>query len=601
LSALALSADASSLTAIGNDYGYEEVFARQVRAHGRAGDVLLVLSTSGESVNLLRAAEVARQLGLVTWALTGALPNALAFVCDEGVAVVGSTATVQECHLAAIHVMCAAVDGALAEDQTTTDAGAVLVKDSLVQPVDGSGPEESRRLVVVGDTVLDRDITGEAQRLSPEAPVPVVSRPSITTRAGGAGMAAVMATQEPGWTVALVTALGADEAGAEVRTLLADAGVHLIDLGTDGGTAVKSRIRAQGRTLLRVDEGPCTGAFAELPGEARDALALASAVLVCDYGRGITAQPDVRAVVEEAAVRVPVVWDPHPRGCDPVNGVTLAVPNASEAESAATGVEGTGLAKDLASARGLLRVWPVRHVTVTRGKLGAVLVHDDQAAPLVVPARPVAAGDECGAGDRFAVTTAVMLGQGWLPSQAVVAAVEAATAYVESGGPDSVTSPRNDPDAGTDARCLVERVRARGGCVVATGGCFDLLHVGHVALLEQARRLGDCLVVCMNSDASVTQLKGESRPLVPARERAAMLQALKCVDAVVVFEEDTPENALARIRPDVYVKGGDYTIGQIPERALVAGWGGQVVIVPYLEGRSTTSLIERALRREGGR
>ena len=140
----------------------------------------------------------------------------------------------------------------------------------------------------------------------------------------------------------------------------------------------------------------------------------------------------------------------------------------------------------------------------------------------------------------------------------------------------------------------VERVRAAGGTVVATGGCFDLLHAGHVATLEAARALGDCLVVCLNSDASVSRLKGPTRPLVPQADRARVLAALEPVDAVLVFDEETPHAVLERLRPDVWVKGGDYAGADLPEAALLRQWGAQSVVLPYLEGRSTTGLVTAA-------
>jgi rfaE bifunctional protein nucleotidyltransferase chain/domain len=144
---------------------------------------------------------------------------------------------------------------------------------------------------------------------------------------------------------------------------------------------------------------------------------------------------------------------------------------------------------------------------------------------------------------------------------------------------------------------VAARVRRAGGTVVATGGCFDLLHAGHVAMLERARALGDCLVVCLNSDASVRRLKGPDRPLVGEHDRAAVLAALACVDAVAVFGEDDPRAVLERLRPHLWVKGGDYGVADLPEAATLAGWGGQAVIVPYVTGRSTTRLIEEAAAR----
>ena len=143
------------------------------------------------------------------------------------------------------------------------------------------------------------------------------------------------------------------------------------------------------------------------------------------------------------------------------------------------------------------------------------------------------------------------------------------------------------------------RRRRSGGTVVATGGCFDLLHAGHIATLEAARRLGDCLVVCLNSDRSVRRLKGPDRPLVPEAERAAVLSALACVDAVALFDEDTPERVLELLRPHVWAKGGDYSDADLPEAAVLERWGGRTVILPYVAGRSTTRLIEEAAERVG--
>jgi rfaE bifunctional protein nucleotidyltransferase chain/domain len=141
---------------------------------------------------------------------------------------------------------------------------------------------------------------------------------------------------------------------------------------------------------------------------------------------------------------------------------------------------------------------------------------------------------------------------------------------------------------------LCIEVRARGGRIVATGGCFDLLHAGHIASLRAARSLGDCLVVCLNSDASVRRLKGVGRPLVPAQDRADVLAALGFVDAVVIFEEPTPTAVLQAIKPDIFAKGADYELSAIPEARLLRSWGGDAVLVPYLEGRSTSGIVEHA-------
>lgn len=460
-------------------------------------------------------------------------------------------------------------------------------------------------LVVVGDALLDRDLDGPATRLAPDAPVPVLDAPLDRPRPGGAGLAAVLAARgaRP---VVLVTALGRDPAGEELRGLLAAAGVEVIDLGLEGDTPQKVRVRAGGQSLVRLDYGGAGSACGPLPVAAERALRGAAAVLVSDYGRGLTAAPDVRAALAAVVARVPTVWDPHPRGTEPVPGVRVATPNRSEAahfaqacspSPAAEPGEAGGLAVVAAQARALVAGWRVAGVAVTLGSSGALLVGAD-GTPLAVPAPPAGAADPCGAGDRFAATTALRLADGALPSAAVTDAVHAASAFVAAGGASAwsaIAAPAAQPARPLSAAEFAARVRASGGTVVATGGCFDLLHAGHVRMLEAARALGDCLIVCVNSDASVRRLKGPERPVVTAADRAAVLAGLGCVDAVTVFEQDTPEAVLATLRPHVWAKGADYAVRDMPEAPLVASWGGQAVVLPYLDGRSTTRMLQTAL------
>jgi rfaE bifunctional protein nucleotidyltransferase chain/domain len=283
-------------------------------------------------------------------------------------------------------------------------------------------------------------------------------------------------------------------------------------------------------------------------------------------------------------------------------------PNAGEAAAlgvaagalgvAAEGLGGAAGGAPLTAARrqaeALLHRWQAHAVSVTLGPAGALLTYGD-GVPLVIPAERVYSGDTCGAGDRFAASAVAALAGGAVVSDAVEQAVREATVFVAAGGAAAVPVPtRAAPPVPED---VVQRVRAAGGTVVATGGCFDLLHAGHVALLRAARALGDCLVVCLNSDESVRRLKGEGRPLVTALDRARVLAALECVDAVEVFSEDTPEQVLRRLRPDVWAKGGDYSEVPLPEEDVVTRAGGRVVILPYVEGRSTTRLIEEAASR----
>jgi D-beta-D-heptose 7-phosphate kinase/D-beta-D-heptose 1-phosphate adenosyltransferase len=446
-------------------------------------------------------------------------------------------------------------------------------------------------LVVVGDTLLDRDVEGSVHRVAPDAPAPVLDEESVRDRPGGAGLAALLAAGGD-YDVALVTAIADDAGGARLSELLTAAGVDVYALHLPGATPEKVRLRAGAQVLLRLDRG---GTTAQPPGEAPpavlDVFDRAAAILVSDYGRGVARHPRLREAIEHA--KAPVVWDPHPNGPPPVPNVRLVTPNEAEVRKLAGDAGGGSTLTTAQRAGHLLRQrWRAGAVAVTCGSRGAVLCHAGP-TPLVVPAPATADGDTCGAGDRFAASAALALAGGALVSEAVQEAVAAATAFVASGGVNATAAA---PHRAKGADDLLAAVRARGGTVVATGGCFDLLHIGHLGTLRAARGLGDCLVVCLNSDDSVRRLKGPGRPLTSQHDRSRILEALDCVDAVVIFDEPTPEAVLTWLRPDVWVKGGDYADGgpDLPEAELVKRWGGQTVIVPYLDGRSTTKTIAAA-------
>jgi rfaE bifunctional protein nucleotidyltransferase chain/domain len=316
-----------------------------------------------------------------------------------------------------------------------------------------------------------------------------------------------------------------------------------------------------------------------------------------------------------------------------VAGCRLVTPN--EREIVPDGFSGGRLARIAAAAAQARGRWSAAAVVVTLGSDGALLSQND-AVPLLLPAPRCGGTDPCGAGDRFATAAAIELARGALTSEAVQRAVTRATAFVEAGGAASIgvdpsavsraTGARTDgpfghldrtaiqqaTNAGIDGPLagdpggIVTRVRARGGAVVATGGCFDILHAGHIATLRAARELGDCLVVCVNSDESVRALKGPDRPLTPVHDRITMLRSLSCVDSVEVFDQPTPIQLLERLRPDVWVKGGDYYFDDtgdgpaMPEAEVLRTWGGQAVVVPYLSGYSTTGIIHAASIRGAG-
>jgi D-beta-D-heptose 7-phosphate kinase / D-beta-D-heptose 1-phosphate adenosyltransferase len=449
-----------------------------------------------------------------------------------------------------------------------------------------------RSITVVGDVVLDRDVEGSVERVCPDAPVPVVDVARELETPGAAGLAALLCRAGHD-DVALVAPVADDPAGRRLAAALDDLGVTVLRLGHRGATRVKTRVRAGGQSLLRLDTGGPAAPEGGIPPAVRDRIRASSTVLVSDYGAGTAAHPGLRKLLEGEGSGPRIVWDPHPRGPRPVAGAALVTPNLAEARAALPGTADPGTA-----AARLREQWSAAAVAVTCGSEGAWLSSGAE-APLFVPVPVGCVGDSCGAGDQFAASAAVAMTHGALPSEAVTEAVSAASQWVASGGAASFHRDRSrlsrgpaDPGFLTDARTVVARARAGGGTVVATGGCFDLLHAGHVASLSAARALGDCLVVLLNSDDSVRRLKGRGRPVHTAADRAAVLTSLRAVDAVVVFDDDEPTRALRELRPDVWAKGGDYDVDSLPESTEVRAWGGRVVSLPYLDGHGTTQILD---------
>lgn len=461
-----------------------------------------------------------------------------------------------------------------------------------------------RPFVVIGDSMLDIDIDGSAQRLSPEAPVPVVEPDRIWQRPGGAGLAAVLASREhPG--VVLITATADDSTGRTLAELFAEdyPGIRVIAMPLCGGTVSKIRVRAGGQSVVRIDHGDGYAAGVRLPDQVRATLAGAAAICVADYGRGVAAHDQLRAVLTTVADHVPVVWDPHPRGATPIRGCGLVSPNQAEAKVLSPET-GAGRHADA-----LRKKWGVAAVSVTLGAGGALFADRQHAAHYIRPPDIVAGrSDTCGAGDRYSISAALALADGADPLAAATTAVADASRFVATGGAAGVSSimpipggidlsaPAGAVSGMSAVMTLAQRLRRRGGTLVATGGCFDLLHTGHVKLLRRARDLGDALVVLINSDESVRALKGPGRPVVSAADRARVLAALACVDGVVIFHEASPASVLDRLRPDIWVKGGDYSGVALPEAEAVRRHGGQVVLLPTVPGYSSSKLIASAAK-----
>ncbi len=460
---------------------------------------------------------------------------------------------------------------------------------------------KGRRCLVIGDVMLDVFERGRAARLAPDAPAPVVTDARRESSPGGAAnVAANLAAL--GAEVTLLSVTGDDPPGAELLEKLAGIGVRTRDVFRISGrtTLVKRRLVADGATLARVDSGDkesLQGAVEEkFAGRAAALTHGAEVVVVSDYSGGSVTQSVADAL--GAVGHGCVVLDSK----DPLRlrwqNLAAATPNHREAPGALDlPIEADpGRVDARALGEALRREIGARTLAVTLAEEGVMVV--DGAGVVQLGGRRVANPDVNGAGDTFLAAFALSLGGGAPSPAAARLGVEAATLAVARPGTAPVGMRellQRLPEDGRPERSLeddLERVRSSGGKVVFTNGCFDLLHRGHLFLLREARKLGDMLVVGVNSDDSARRVKGPGRPVTPEEDRAELLEALPCVDHDVIFEEDTPEALIRQVKPDLHVKGGDYAGDRLVEESVVEELGGEVVVLPLLPGRSASATIE---------
>ena len=466
------------------------------------------------------------------------------------------------------------------------------------------------RILVVGDVMLDRFVRGEVTRISPEAPIPIMRVVSEDVMLGGAGNVARNAAAL-GATAVLVGLVGDDAAGAEVAALAEQAERVEARLITakNRRTTVKTRFVAGAQQLLRADIEDVWELSADDAAAVRQAavgaMAGVGAVVLSDYAKGALGNTLAMAVISKARESgVPVIVDPKGADYRHYRGVTAITPNAAEL-AAATGLPVTTSDEAEAAAGEILSVTHADAVIVTRGKDGMSIVESDTATHLPVRAREVF--DVSGAGDTVVAMLAVVLAAGGGLREAAEMANAAASVVVQKVGtavarPGEVVAAlfareRSAADekistlAGATER--VQLWRRNGDTVAFTNGCFDLLHPGHVSLLRQASAAADRLVVGLNSDASVRRLKGKGRPVQDDAGRATVLASLADVDLVVLFAEDTPVRLIEALRPDVLVKGADYTIDQVVGADIVQAAGGRVVLAKLVPGESSSRLVDK--------
>ncbi|MGI9212150.1 MAG: bifunctional D-glycero-beta-D-manno-heptose-7-phosphate kinase/D-glycero-beta-D-manno-heptose 1-phosphate adenylyltransferase HldE [Methylococcaceae bacterium] len=461
----------------------------------------------------------------------------------------------------------------------------------------------SARVLVVGDLMLDRYWHGTTSRISPEAPVPVVQINQTEERVGGAGNVALNIAALGGG-VDILGYCGQDEPGSKLTQLLGQAGINChIEPLNHLPTITKLRVLCRHQQLMRLDFEQSFHAHpkAGLVERFQTLLATARLVVLSDYGKGTL--HDCHTLINACRMAaIPVLVDPKGTDFSKYQGASLVTPNRSEFEA----VVGVCSSEEELVNRGwaLLEQHDFGALLITRGEQGMTLLEPGQ-PPLHLPAHAKEVYDVTGAGDTVMAALAAALAIGTPLAEATRLANLAAGLVVAKLGTASVTR-EELAEAVSGGRAhrhgkvnlselleLLAEARNKGEKIVATNGCFDILHPGHIRYLRQARALGDRLVVMVNSDASVSRLKGSERPINVLEHRLEMLAALESVDWVIPFAEDTPRELISSLLPDVLVKGGDYPdITQIAGHDVVIANGGEVRVLDFHNNHSTTSLIE---------
>jgi len=450
--------------------------------------------------------------------------------------------------------------------------------------------------------MLDRYLFGSTGRISPEAPVPVVHVQETDDRPGGAANVAVNLASL-GVSTRLVGVVGKDDAADSLRTVLNGRGIHCdFHVVEDRPTITKTRVQSRGQQLIRLDQENA----AAMPGDElvkvlQQSIKGADAVVLSDYGKGALADIAMMiSVCREAGV--PVLVDPKGDDFEKYSGASVITPNQTEFE-AVVGVCDSD--EELVSrARKMLDDLSLDAVLVTRSEKGMLLLEADM-EPVFLSTQAREVFDVTGAGDTViaALAGAVASGQD-LPSAAALANLAAGLVIRKIGvatvTPGEISMSLHQRGQGgrgvvglSELKLMVAESRNRGERVIMTNGCFDVLHAGHVAYLEEAKNLGDRLIVAVNDDASVRCLKGESRPINKLEDRLLVLAGLAAVDWVVPFSNDTPAELIAEVLPDVLVKGGDYKSDDIAGAKDVLNNGGEVRVLAFRDGHSSSRIIEK--------
>lgn len=463
------------------------------------------------------------------------------------------------------------------------------------------------RILVLGDSMVDEYLTGECSRLSPEAPVPILRvEPEKTRRVlGGAANTAANIAALGGAPVLFALFDPEDGAGESFADLCAASGISVKPFRDGRPTPVKTRLVGQRQQLLRLDREDARDLGAETEGLVLDAFRKAlkgtRAVVLSDYAKGFLTDSLTRALLAEAqAAKVPVVLDPRPQHASRYGGADYVTPNWKESLGLLGWSDRPSTPDNVTAVGDALRAQLASSVLLTLGPAGIALFERGDAGHFHLPTAAREVFDVSGAGDTVVAAFALALATGTPPREGVEIANRAAGVVVGKLGTATVTREELLGGSGNGDRLvaradlapLAARLRAQGKRIVTINGSFDLLHAGHLHILEEARRQGDALIVGLNSDASVKRYKSADRPLIPEADRARMLLALRCVDYVHVFDEDAPMAFLEEVKPDVHVNGSEYGADCV-EAPTVRKYGGRIHIVEKVPGLSTSAIVDR--------
>jgi D-beta-D-heptose 7-phosphate kinase/D-beta-D-heptose 1-phosphate adenosyltransferase len=471
--------------------------------------------------------------------------------------------------------------------------------------------DSKKIILVIGDVMLDRYLMGGVNRISPEAPVPVVLLKESQDRAGGAANVAANLSGL-GLRTQIIGCIGDDATGVTLKQIIANSGVdtELVMRSTQRPTISKTRVMSGNQQIVRIDD-ESTLAFTleenqQLLNHVANALRQKPAmVILSDYAKGLLSDASCQAIIQQCKqLGISVIADPKGRDYSKYRGANALTPNKKEtAEACGVAVHETEAL--LQAAKQLKEQLGLDFLAVTRGEEGISFIDAQHIEHIPATAKKVF--DVSGAGDTVIATLAAGMVHGLTPHDALQLANIAAAIVVGKVGTVPVTQAEllkalvsEDGQSQADKICdktqlvkLVKQWKENHQKIVFTNGCFDLLHAGHVTYLEAAKKTGDKLILGLNTDRSVSALKGPSRPVIHEQDRARVLAALAAVDAVILFDEDTPLQLIDAIRPDIIVKGDDYTEDQVVGGTEVKSWGGSVKLIPLVQGRSTSNIIKK--------